>query len=43
VPIYREYNARWLRMTPQALASLLVEELERSRAARRVDGYLVAA
>ena len=40
VGIYREFNTRYFRLSPSALAELLVGELERSRAAHRNDGWL---
>jgi glyoxylase-like metal-dependent hydrolase (beta-lactamase superfamily II) len=43
VPVYRELNARYLGMTPGALAEWLAGELERAGAARRERGQLVAA
>ncbi|MET0346089.1 MAG: MBL fold metallo-hydrolase [Casimicrobiaceae bacterium] len=41
VPIFRDFNARYLRLTPPALAARLVDELERAGAARRDAGALV--
>ena len=41
VPIFRDFNARYLRLTPAALAARLVDELERAGAARRDAGALV--
>jgi glyoxylase-like metal-dependent hydrolase (beta-lactamase superfamily II) len=43
VPVYVELNARYLRMTPAAMAEWLVGDLERAGAVRREDGMLVAA
>jgi glyoxylase-like metal-dependent hydrolase (beta-lactamase superfamily II) len=43
VPVYREINARWLGMTPGALAEWLAAELERAGVARRAEGRLVAS
>lgn len=40
VPIYREFNARFFRLSPSRLADLLVRELERVGAARRQGGWL---
>jgi glyoxylase-like metal-dependent hydrolase (beta-lactamase superfamily II) len=42
VPILRELNSRYLRMTPAAMAGWLVNELERAGAAQRQEGLLVA-
>ena len=42
VGIYRDMNAAVLRMTPGALAALLVTELERAQAVRIEEGCLVA-
>lgn len=41
-PLYREANARFLGMTPQALADWLVGELERAGVARREGDQLLA-
>jgi glyoxylase-like metal-dependent hydrolase (beta-lactamase superfamily II) len=43
VGIYRDLNAPVLRMTPQALAEMLVRELLRAKAVRVEDGLLLAA
>lgn len=43
VGIYRDFNARFFRLAPSALAEWLVTELEKARAARREDGWLVPA
>ncbi|MEP6679345.1 MAG: MBL fold metallo-hydrolase [Betaproteobacteria bacterium] len=43
VPIFRDFNARYLRLEPAALAERLVAELERAGAARREGGALVPA
>jgi glyoxylase-like metal-dependent hydrolase (beta-lactamase superfamily II) len=43
VEFYREYNARYFRLTAAGLADLLVGELERSGAVRREDGWLLPA
>jgi len=43
VPLYREANARFLGMTPTALADWLVAELVRAGVARRDGALLVAA
>lgn len=41
VPILADINARWLKLTPQALAEYIVTDLERSGVAAREDGALV--
>jgi glyoxylase-like metal-dependent hydrolase (beta-lactamase superfamily II) len=41
VPIFRDFNARYLQLAPAALAQRLVDELERAGAARRDGGALV--
>ena len=43
VPIYREYNERYFKQTAAQLADWLVGELEKSRAARRAGGLLLAS
>ena len=43
VGLYRDFNAMFLRMTPQALADALVGELVRAGAARREAGFVVPA
>lgn len=43
VGIYRDFNARFFRLAPSALAEWLVGELEKARAARREGGWLVPA
>jgi hypothetical protein len=40
VGIYREFNQRFFRLPAAALAKLLLEELERSGAVRRENGWL---
>jgi glyoxylase-like metal-dependent hydrolase (beta-lactamase superfamily II) len=40
VAIYRDFNARFFRLSPSALADLLVHELERVGAVRRENGWL---
>jgi glyoxylase-like metal-dependent hydrolase (beta-lactamase superfamily II) len=40
VPMYREYNQRYFRLEPAALAEKLVQELERSGAVRREGDWL---
>ena len=42
VPILAELNARYLRMTPTAMAEWLVSDLERAGAAVRTNGFLLA-
>jgi glyoxylase-like metal-dependent hydrolase (beta-lactamase superfamily II) len=42
VPLFVEFNARYLRRTPEALAQWLVDELCRVGAARLADGVLVS-
>lgn len=42
VPILRELNSRYLRMTPVAMAEWLVSELERAGAAAAREGLLVS-
>jgi glyoxylase-like metal-dependent hydrolase (beta-lactamase superfamily II) len=41
VPIYRDLNARYLALAPEALAALLVDELERAGVVARRDDLLV--
>lgn len=43
VGIYRDFNARFFRLPPSALAEGLVADLEKARAARRDDGWLIPA
>src|SRR2546425_2025332 len=43
VGIYRDFNARFFRLSPSELANRLVAELEKVHAARREDGWLVPA
>ena len=43
VGIYRDFNARFFRVSPQELAQRLVAELEKARAARCENGWLVLA
>ena len=43
VGLYRDFNARFFGLPPAKLAELLVGELERAGAARRVDGWLTPA
>src|SRR3989442_1149564 len=43
VGIYRDFNARFFRLSPSELAERLVAELEKAHAARRENGWLVPA
>jgi glyoxylase-like metal-dependent hydrolase (beta-lactamase superfamily II) len=43
IGIYRDFNARFFRLSPSELANRLVAELEKVHAARREDGWLVPA
>jgi len=43
IGVYRDINAAVLRMTPEALAQMLVDELRRAKAVRVEDGCLVPA
>lgn len=43
VGLYRDFNRVFFRLPPPELAAMLVGELERSRAVRREDGWLVPA
>ena len=43
VGIYRDFNARFLGMSPQALATSLVNDLLRAGAVRQEEGMLVPA
>jgi len=43
VGIYREFNARFFRLEPAALAEQLIVDLERVGAVRREGGYLMPA
>jgi glyoxylase-like metal-dependent hydrolase (beta-lactamase superfamily II) len=43
VGIYRDFNARFFRLSPAELAERLVAELEKAHAARRENGWLVPA
>jgi glyoxylase-like metal-dependent hydrolase (beta-lactamase superfamily II) len=43
VALFRDFNARFMRLTPTQLAEWLVEELTRAGAARVADGHLVPA
>jgi hypothetical protein len=43
IGIYRDFNARFFRISPHELAARLVAELEKAHAARREDGWLVPA
>jgi len=43
VGLYRDFNAMFLEMTPQALADALVDDLVRAGAVRRESGFVVPA
>jgi glyoxylase-like metal-dependent hydrolase (beta-lactamase superfamily II) len=43
VGIYRDFNALFFRLPPARLAERLIDDLEKSGAARRADGWLVPA
>ena len=43
VSLYREFNAMFFRMAPADFAEMLAGELEKSGAARRIDGWLAPA
>lgn len=43
VPLYADFNRHYLQLDRTALAALIVGDLERSGAVRRLDGFLVAA
>lgn len=43
VPLYTDFNRRYLRLDPAALADLIVGELERAGAVRRMGGYLTCS
>jgi glyoxylase-like metal-dependent hydrolase (beta-lactamase superfamily II) len=43
IGVYRDMNEAVLRMTPEALAQMLVDELQRAKAARVEDACLVPA
>jgi glyoxylase-like metal-dependent hydrolase (beta-lactamase superfamily II) len=40
VGVYRDFNARFFRLSPEALAGKLVDDLERAGAVHRDDGWL---
>ncbi len=42
VPLYADFNRRYFNLERTALADLIVADLERSRAVRRLDGFLTA-
>jgi hypothetical protein len=42
IPFYLDFNDRYLRQPPTALAQRLVTELEKAGAATRRDGWLFA-
>jgi hypothetical protein len=43
VGFYRDFNRQFFRLPPAEFAATLVGELEKSRAVRREDGWLVPA
>lgn len=43
VPLYADFNRQYLQLDRTALADLIVGDLERSGAVRRLDGFLVAS
>ena len=43
VPLYADFNRRYLQLDRNALADLIVGDLERSGAVRRLDGFLTTA
>ena len=43
VPLYAEFNRQYLNLDRTALADLIVGDLARSGAVRRLDGFLFAA
>ena len=43
VPLYADFNARYFQLSEVALAELIVGELERAGAVKKVNGYLIAA
>ena len=43
VPLYADFNRQYLHLDRTALADLIVGDLERSGAVRRLDGFLTAA
>src|SRR5258706_11641850 len=43
VPLYADFNRQFLQLDRKALAELIVGDLERSGAVRRLDGFLIAA
>lgn len=43
VPIYREFNQQFFKLAPDALAEMLISELEQAGAVRREAGWLIAA
>ncbi len=43
VEIYRQFNQHFFRLAPEALAEMLIAELERAGAVRREAGWLLAA
>jgi hypothetical protein len=43
IEIYRDFNARFFRLPPAALAQMLFESLEKAGAVRRDGDFLMAA
>jgi glyoxylase-like metal-dependent hydrolase (beta-lactamase superfamily II) len=43
VPLYTDFDARYFQLGNVALADLIVGELERAGAVKKVNGYLIAA
>ena len=43
VPVYREYNDAYFKLTPEALGALLIGELEHAGAVARSGAFLVPA
>ena len=43
VQIYRDFNRRFFQLAPDALAAMLIGELEQAGAVRREGGWLLAA
>ena len=43
VPLYADFNRQYLKLDRAALANLIVGDLERNGAVRRLDGFLFVA
>jgi glyoxylase-like metal-dependent hydrolase (beta-lactamase superfamily II) len=43
IPLYADFNRRYLQLDRNGLTDLIVGDLERSGAVRRLDGFLIAA